>query len=376
MPCRRCRSRGEECAYEDKKWRTKDHLRSEIERLRTEQRQGHAVIRALTNNDPQKWETVLDRMRERESPDSIAQWIHSTAALPSTPRNSTHMGFEDLRYDNSAPDCREMCCGLPDGSFSTPNYHRVGSRLSFPSPSPRSADRFFSADTSPTGHPPFQDPGVFPPGPASFYPGSSGRTPTRPGEHRGSMQSSASDSSQSTGQDFPIWTRVTSDTQLVRRLIVRVFASDSFCTPPLISRFRFMKDIHEGGRQYCSEALANALLGWSCKMLDASSQLISQVSFGDAFLGEAKMLLSGEQSLANIPSIQALGVLAWTEMGQGNGEEAYNLAQESVRSSIQLVLQTFPNQQDEGFRNAQALTYCGAFTLIRCVIISLFVPLF
>jgi len=137
-----------------------------------------------------------------------------------------------------------------------------------------------------------------------------------------------------------------------------------------------MKDIHEGGRQYCSEALANALLGWSCKMLDASSQLISQVSFGDAFLGEAKMLLSGEQSLANIPSIQALGVLAWTEMGQGNGEEAYNLAQESVRSSIQLVLQTFPNQQDEEFRNAQALTYCGAFTLIRCVIISLFVPLF
>ncbi|KAK0651045.1 hypothetical protein B0T16DRAFT_403071 [Cercophora newfieldiana] len=166
-------------------------------------------------------------------------------------------------------------------------------------------------------------------------------------------------------QEFPAWTCVTPDTQLIRRLISRAFALDSFCAPSLISRPQFWKDVYQGGRRYCSEALVNSLLGWSCKMLDVSSQLISQVSFGDAFLGEAKMLLAAEGTHVNIPSIQALGVLAWIEICQGNGEEACVLAQESVRSSIYLGLQNYPDPIDEDFRDARALAYCGGFTLMR-----------
>ena len=102
MPCRRCRSRGEECAYEDKKWRTKDHLRSEIERLRAEQRQGHALIRSLTNNDPKQWEAVLARLRSDESPDDIAEWICSMKALPCTPRKSSQ-GLADANQLDDTP---------------------------------------------------------------------------------------------------------------------------------------------------------------------------------------------------------------------------------------------------------------------------------
>ncbi|KAK4455352.1 hypothetical protein QBC34DRAFT_288582 [Podospora aff. communis PSN243] len=360
MPCRRCRSRGEECAYEDKKWRTKDHLRSEIERLRTEQRQGHAVIQALTNHDPQRWEAVLERMRDHEPPDSIAQWICSTAGLPVTIGKPEYMGSDGIRHGNTAPESRELRCGaFPESSFGTPHQLRFGPRLTFPSPSPGPVNRPFPEDVSPTH---VRDPRRFAFPPPQLSDGSPGFPVP---DHRGSIQSCTSDSSQSTGADFPIWTRVTPDTQLVRRLILRVFASETFCTPLLVPRLPFVRDAHEGGRRYCHEALINALLGWSCKMLDASSQVVSQVSFGDAFLGEAKILLSAEESHVNIPSIQALSVLAWAEMAEGNGEEACSLAEESVRSTIHLALRSPPDQGDEEFRDVRALSYCGGFTMMR-----------
>lgn len=128
-----------------------------------------------------------------------------------------------------------------------------------------------------------------------------------------------------------------------------------------------MKDFREGGTRFCSEALVNAILGRACKFFDANSNLVSRVTFGDAFLGEARRLLSMEHSHVNLPSIQALAVLALTEISQGNDDTAWELAWESVRASIHLMLQT--NQQadetDQDFRAVRAAAYCGGFSLIR-----------
>jgi hypothetical protein len=323
------------------------------------------VIQALTNHDPQRWEAVLERMRDHEPPDSIAQWICSMAGLPVTPSKPEYIGPDNIQYSGTAPGSREMRCGgFPESSFGTRHQLRFGPRLTFPSPSPGSVNRPFTVDVSPADFSSLRDPGRFAFPPPPFGDGSLGFAVS---EHRGSMQSCTSDSSQSTRHDFPIWTRVTPDTQLVRRLISRVFASDTFCTPPLVPRLPLMRDAHEGVQRYCNEALVNVLLGWSCKMLDASSQLVSQVSFGDAFLGEAKMLLSAEESHVNIPSIQALSVLAWAEIAEGNGEEACSLAEESVRSTIHLALRNPPDQGDKEFRDVRALAYCGGFTLMRYV---------
>ncbi|KAL2018978.1 hypothetical protein VTK56DRAFT_10203 [Thermocarpiscus australiensis] len=161
---------------------------------------------------------------------------------------------------------------------------------------------------------------------------------------------------------------VTSDTQFVQRLLNRFFSSSLHCLF-LISQPQFMKDFRERTPRYCSEALVNAVLGMACGIATSTSQLISRVSFGDAFIGEAKRLLSMEQNHVNVPSIQALGILALAEMSQGNEDEALDLARESVRACIRLVLQTKEqdHSHDDDFRTVRALAYCGGFSLIRAL---------
>jgi hypothetical protein len=328
------------------------------------------VIRALTHNDPQMLEAVLDRMRGRESPDSIANWVHSTGP-PVTPNKPSRIGLGDahlvdLKTVQGGPVRRD---GISAVSYSSPGYQRPGPRLSFSSHSPDSTDaasrRSFSTETSPTSRRNSRPTPL--PRFATSFGTSSILAPAFPEALPMAAQPCIAGILPLTGLDCPIWTCVTPDTQLVHRLVTRVFAGD-FCSLPLISRQQFMKDFYEGSRPCCSESLVNAILGWGCSLLDAPSQLISQVSFNDAFLGEAKLLLSAEPSHTNLPSIQALGVLAWAEISRGNGEEAWNLVQESVRSSIHLSLSAQCNDNPEGgFRDARALTYCGGFTLMRCV---------
>jgi hypothetical protein len=162
------------------------------------------------------------------------------------------------------------------------------------------------------------------------------------------------------------WTKVTSDTTLVQRLLARFFSSSLSCLS-LVSQPHFLRDFREGTPRYCSEALVNAVLGIACRITTMTSQLISKISFGDAFIGEAKTLLSKEHGHVNLPSIQALGVLSLAEMSQGNEAEAGDLARESVRACIRFLLQTQPQDRhhDDDFRTVRALAYCGGFSLIR-----------
>lgn len=162
------------------------------------------------------------------------------------------------------------------------------------------------------------------------------------------------------------WTRVTSDAGLVHRLFARFFAS-SLPHLSLISPRHFMLDFRDGNRRYCSEALVNAVLAMACRLATETSQLVSRVSFGDAFMGEAKGLLAQEEDNVNLPCIQALAILALAEMAQGNEEEAGELAHESVRACIRFVLQTQHrnNSVDADFRTVRAMAYCGGFSLLR-----------
>ena len=371
MPCRRCRSRREECSYEDKKWRTKDHLRSEIERLRAEQQQGHAIIQALANNDPGKWEVVLDRMRSEDSPDAIAQWIQATSSLPSTPQrppraNTAGATLLDgssppqMSFLGSAHDMRrDSLSNFTFGNAETPDAAR-GRFLSATVPSDHIFPGRLKSDASSEalfGH---HDHRLLSMGRSVAF-----DTDMPPPFHNGSLVPVR----QSTPELFqgPLhvsWTTVTPDLQLVQQLVGKFFSSSSSSLH--VSQAQFLQDFCDGNQRYCSAALINVILGRACRLLDCPAQLISQVSFGDAFLGEARRLLSAEPTHAAIPSIQALGLMALTEMGQGNDDEAWNLAQESVRSSILLALQAQSSPPLEGDGKAVwALSFCGGFTVMR-----------
>ncbi|GAB1313681.1 C6-zinc finger TF, regulator of conidiation [Madurella fahalii] len=390
LPCRRCRSRGEECSYEDKKWRTKDHLRSEIERLRAEQKQGHALLRALTNNDPARWEIVLRRLRAGEPPDAIAEWIHSSTGLSGPPCRSSSQAHPEPPYPGSLPQhvlssfrtatalggesafhkrFQVSASGSVGGASHDPRagvaFTPQSTGRSHSKPSFDSASRgSFSADGSPMRRLSIRD--YRPPqSPLAFLLAPSGLPATLLDTQRRPQLPPLEVPG---GPIFRIWTKVTSDARLVQRLLGGFFAS-SLHHLSLVSQPQFMRDFREGTSRYCSEALVNAILGTACRLLNPTSQLISKVSFGDAFIGEAKGLLAAEEDHVSLPSIQALGVLALAEMCQGNEDEAGDLARESVRACIRFVLQTQHrhHDDDDDFRVVRALVYCGGFSLIRAL---------
>ncbi|KAK4107507.1 hypothetical protein N656DRAFT_719960 [Canariomyces notabilis] len=369
LPCRRCRSRGEECAYEDKKWRTKDHLRSEIERLRAEQRQGHALIRALTNNDPERWETVMGRLRAGEPPDTIAEWIHSENCLSGKQSHPVRPSAESPFRDDIS---RYLSSPFrPTGTLGMETM---------------SAERIERIEIARLGTAKDQGHGYAMCSIRVGHVKSSSASPMRLSPFRGSLPSQPSHQSfllpdrdghlhappPETRADGPIlrtWTKVTHDTRLVQQLL-DLFFSNSLPHLSLVSQPQFMRDFKEGTPRYCSEALVNAMLGMACRLTSQTTQPIPHISSREAlFITEAKALLATEETHVNLPSIQALGVLALAEMSRGNEDEAGDLARESVRQCIRFVLETqrLDSLQDEDFRAVRAAAYCGGFSLIRAL---------
>jgi len=258
MPCRRCRSRGEECAYEDKKWRTKDHLRSEIERLRNEQRQGHAVIRALIN-DEQGWQSFLSRIQSDESPEAIADWIRSMRNLlvPLQTAPSQSLGTFG-RLDGAPP--RLLTPSQPTASSlgsDSSQLHRAASfsgigsytfpqaRVPFDHPTPRSS---FSSDlspTTPTTQFSFREQAAFLHAPQPLYPLS--RRVSSPALPSLSLRRSSQPLAPGiSNEPLPrTWTSITSDALLVERLLSKFFSAPCslLC---FIQQSSFMKAFREG----------------------------------------------------------------------------------------------------------------------------------
>ncbi len=296
---------------------------------------------------------VVGRMKAGDPPETIAESIlvHSSKSLPGASRREPPV-FASTPVPSSGIDVK--------GPFGV----RSGSALE--QSMPRFAGPFRggpSADALPARRLSLPNPldsrpaSLYPTGSPALYAPLFNLPPPRHSQppHQGMG-----------GPNPHTWTRVTSDERLVQRLLDRFFAN-SLPYLSLLSQRHFMNDFREGNRRYCSEALVNAVLGMTCKVATATSQLISRVSFGDAFMGEAKALLARGGDHVSLPYIQALGILALSEMAQGNEEEASELAHESVRASIRFFIQTQqPNHShDADFRAVRALAYCGGFSLIR-----------
>lgn len=328
---------------------------------------------------------VLSRMRAGDPPDTIAEWIliHTSRCLsrtsspptqaftdsadparPTLPsfRMAAAPGVGSVSSEGLAAD--ELCSPRTQG-FNTEGPFGVA-RGSIISRSTGSFDGLprgsFSVDGHPARHAASQSSLALPPptmspldtaGLFALPPSQPRRLHLPPPEIPGE----------------PIlhtWTNVTSDTRLVQRLFANFFASSLPCLS-LVSQPHFLRDFRDGTPRYCSEALVNAVLGFACRATTMTSQLISRISFGDAFIGEAKGLLAEAQDHADLPSIQALGILSLAEMSQGNESEASDLARESVRACIRFLLRTQPSDHDHDndFRTVRALAYCGGFSLIR-----------
>ncbi|KAK4101776.1 hypothetical protein N658DRAFT_506544 [Parathielavia hyrcaniae] len=343
--CRRCKARNEECLYEDKKLRTKGHLRNEINRLqterKTEQLQMQNLLRALlASRDSDLWEEAWDRMRAGDLPQNIAEWIvlHSSRWTPIP-----------LKAPVDGPAAQELLnLGSIEGAAITtssapaqpmgPSVGPLSGRLGDGSPRPVLRE---IAAGKPASDPRETVPMVL-------------------------FEHDFDDSS--IGPSLRVWTKVTPDLTLVGPLLDRFFAGP-LSSLFLVSKRHFLQDFREGNPRYCSEALVNAMLGTACTMMTVSSRLVPRFSFEDAFIGQARMLLLREPSLVSLPDIQALGVLALAEIARRNHDEAVDLARESLRACILLLLhqQNQDPYHGDDFKTVLAMTYCGVLSLNRLI---------
>jgi hypothetical protein len=290
-------------------WRTKDHLRSEIERLRKEVHQSHGLIKALSPQGADKeWKTIQSRLQRGDSPERIAEWINSLTI--SHPR-STNQPMLSPEMSGEAMDTSAS------GTMSPSVTRGSSSSLRGSSSYPRSVH---------------------------------------------TSDSTVSDRTR-------LWTRVTQDTEVIHRLLYCYF---NRCFPDFtfICKERFMRDFNEGTELYCSHALVNAMLGFASQSRVVVSFSGSQHCSSDQFLCEAKRLLQEQEGQMGITGIQAIGVLAMAEVNLGNDETAYQLSVDCARNTILLKMRMDSEghddaMDDQNYREAMAATFCGAFSLIR-----------
>lgn len=298
-------------------WRTKDHLRSEIERLRKEVHQSHDLIKALAptkaNNE---WNTIHSRLQRGDPPERIADWINSLK----TPRSSG---------PTPSPDSRNRPLESPGVALSAQND------ASAVSPTP----------------------------PSVFLQSSASMRETSSSCPRSLLTSATPASSHAS------WTHITHDTEVIHRLLYHFF---NRCFPDFsfVQQERFMRDFNEGTELYCSPALLNAVLGFASQ----SRQVIPATGHkpwpSRQFLSEAHRLLKDERTQPEITSIQAIGILALAEVNAGNDEAAFQLSKECARDTILLKMQLDREGdtdvlENAEYREAMALTFCGSFSLIR-----------
>lgn len=358
QPCRRCVSRGEDCVYEDKMWQTKDHLRSEIARLRREVQQCHGLIEALTGGSTAEgWRTIQSFMRRGDSPEQIAAWIN-TSRSPSgilgagvSPEQAEQ---QTVSPGSSSHSIIPESCGPPKTS-------------SRPYPSASSDTAISAQSSSEDGHVSTAPDAVSPAASDALcclaaYASSGTRTTFLLDGHVSTIPRSLSS-----------WAGLTQDTELLYSLLQHYF-DNCFPNYSFICKERFMMDVDEKTGMYCSSALLHAILGFASQSYSPSSDIASDSGQSSRFLAQAKELLSTGKGGISITDIQATGVLALAEANRGNDAAAMESANDCVRKAVVWKIKMASGgvrTEDPGYREAMAATFCGAISLARYVCFQL-----
>ncbi|EAA29913.3 hypothetical protein GE21DRAFT_1546 [Neurospora crassa] len=402
-PCARCKYQNTECVYEVPVRQSKDTLRNEIEQLRREQRNNEHVINALRRTD--KWDGVLQRLRNGQSIDMISSWLEGT--LPSG--GGTLPSID--RLVGSAPGAFNFS-GDPAGSYGgaipglAPISRFPGQGLpgQHPTTGPHQLAEFQPSQYQLVqGHP-----GQFPrairhdPEPHSLWNGQfSSHSQTVRGNSQAKAMSWTSENGQqsqsraeswaetragvnSENQRFrgldqvlatealhsrappTTWTTITSDDGLVQHLLALYFCWE-YPTFASLSKEHFLKDFMDGRPRFCSSLLVNALLALGCRFSSQPSTRANPndpYSSGDHFFKECQRLFYQEENHHTLTTIQALGIMSIREASCGRDSESWYYAGQSIRLAIEMGLHRVQDDGKDCDESAvQAATFWGAFAL-------------
>ncbi|KAL1868868.1 hypothetical protein VTK73DRAFT_3448 [Phialemonium thermophilum] len=396
LPCSRCKSRQEPCHYEDREWQTKEHLRSELRRLKQQNQDFQAVFEGLLTP---KQSSIVESLRAGESVSSIAQSLNglSTAdELYPTPGGSNSDGAEadeadptaeTPKWTNADSDCQSHA--------RRPPIAILPSSLSHPSPKGSSAD-------PPPSHlhammpPSYQD--LFPAnvseasleastldwnlpidfstpvsGPSSVYASSPGESTFLHYRHDslGGLGGYATEHATTRG-----WT-MSQDPSFERHLIDLFFAWEvapfSMVYKPL-----FIRDYSQNRHQHCSSALVAAISSHACRYLtdDDVVKHGATFSWGDRLFLESKSSVYAENK-SDLSSLQTLGLLALREMCSGRESEAEVLVREGLKRAAVLDHDDPFGGDENDYGRARTTVLSGLSSLARmiCIITDQLSPL-
>ncbi|KAK3947755.1 fungal-specific transcription factor domain-containing protein [Pseudoneurospora amorphoporcata] len=401
-PCGRCKYQNTACVYEQPVRQSKDTLRNEIEQLKREQRNHEHVINALRRTD--KWDDVLQRLRNGQSIDMISSWLEGT--LPSG--GGTLPSID--RLVGSAPGTFNFSGDLA-GTYggAIPGWAPIsrfpGQQLpgQYPTSPPQLSQYQPSQYQLTQGHPGHLQRAIrHEVEPHSPWSGQfSSHSQTVRSNSLSEAMSWASESGQqsqsraeawadaradanSENQRFrgfdqvlateaphsrapPItWTTITSDNSLVQHLLALYFCWE-YPTFASLSKEHFLKDFMDGRPRFCSSLLVNALLALGCRFSSQPSTRENPndpYSSGDHFFKECQRLFYQEENHHTLTTIQALGIMSIREASCGRDSESWFYAGQSIRLAIEMGLHRVQDDGKDCDESAvQAATFWGAFAL-------------
>ncbi|KAB5546840.1 hypothetical protein GE09DRAFT_967025 [Coniochaeta sp. 2T2.1] len=362
-PCSRCVARGEKCDYKAKATITKDDLRAEVETLRRERLSNRAVLNALLLD---KHEAIVQRLRAGEPVHAIAQSLSAQDG-------------GDIQHDEDEEDSKE---GILQNEITT----------STPLPS---ADDAPKAETPgltyksrkvggiskqvTTGHFDFNsttgcdielpvwllDPKET--SGAASLPSSTSSTRRARATRRHSFSAGLTERLAIVGST--IWTKVTPNRTLLDSLIELFFCWEF---PPftMVCQEFFLRDYFDGGRQFCSPALVNAIASVATRYMEPDKVTSSGDAYllGEQFFSESKGLLILESQVPNLPSIQTFALLAMREMSFGRELEAQELCLQAVRLLSALDFEDLERRgQLTDHLTVRCTTFLGVLSLTRAI---------
>lgn len=166
------------------------------------------------------------------------------------------------------------------------------------------------------------------------------------------------------------WTQTGWTKSHIRHLFDVVFTWDylPFC---FLCKDLFIQDYENASPQFCSSPLVNATLALASRLMNDNDmdEKLPSGWLGSQFFFDAATRGLQAQSTKSLPNIQTLGILSLYEIRCGREEEAFEFAESLISDVTELCkIESRKGEETDEYTQARATTYCGAVSLVRCVL--------
>lgn len=340
-------------------------MRTEIERLRTQQQLSGRVLAALTTDES---EQVLDQLRSGETIEAITGNLDKRKSPPS------RGAFQQSQSKSASPYSSLTFSDAPQSNTRTGSWTEWGGEgsTSFQAAEATHPDAMqWSPEASRSSS---HAPGFLVESPWQQH--SSGALPRGDSTSeimksggRGTFLGAGSFQNLQGPNYSDPWTTVTSDVELIQHLMALYFCWE-YPTFATLDQGTFLADFKNGNPRYCSSLLVNSMLAVGCRCSTnyaARADPNDSTTAGDHFFAEAVRIFESQTDHHQLTTIQALGLMSIREASRGNTSNSHYYSGQSIRLAIEMGLhlgmESDGSEESNAERTVRCATFWGAFSL-------------